>query len=358
MAPAVRPVRCQRPLGRRARRHTAAPGRRFLADRGIDLRGGTVTALLQARVLGYVFNPLSLFWCHDADGVLRHVVAEVHNTYGGSTPTCCPRRGAARDGDEEALRFTFQRSRRLLPGEGAAAGFRTRRDDFAAPREPTRIRRDDAWGRRPAGIRQILRLQLVAPMAPLMGRWGFASRASHCGYAGSQLSRGRRSPRRKGSTNCDYRYRPASSDIRQRGAMAGCARVPSGPLSRVGAPIADRLFRSAAAQLPLRMVIPTARWSVRPTRRCRQWWSTEPDRLARRVGRYGLIGFGESYMAGEWSSDDLAGVLTEFASSVGRPDSALVAAASPDRRCPPTTFAAQQPRAGPAQHRGALRPLE
>ena len=41
-----------------------------------------------------------------------------------------------------------------------------------------------------------------------------------------------------------------------------------------------------------------------------------PDRLARRIGRYGLIGFGESYMAGEWSSDDLAGVLTEFANSV------------------------------------------
>ena len=55
----------------------------FLADRDIDLRGGTVTALLQARVLGYVFNPLSLYWCHDGDGVLRHVIAEVHNTYGG-----------------------------------------------------------------------------------------------------------------------------------------------------------------------------------------------------------------------------------------------------------------------------------
>ena len=42
-----------------------------------------------------------------------------------------------------------------------------------------------------------------------------------------------------------------------------------------------------------------------------------PDRLARRIGRYGLIGFGESYMAGEWSSDDLAELLTEFAKSVG-----------------------------------------
>jgi len=37
----------------------------FLAENGISLPGGRITALLQARVLGYVFNPLSLFWCHD-----------------------------------------------------------------------------------------------------------------------------------------------------------------------------------------------------------------------------------------------------------------------------------------------------
>src|ERR1700754_3396749 len=55
----------------------------FLDGHGIDLRGGPITALMQARVLGYVFNPLTLYWCHDADGILRHIVAEVHNTYGG-----------------------------------------------------------------------------------------------------------------------------------------------------------------------------------------------------------------------------------------------------------------------------------
>jgi DUF1365 family protein len=54
----------------------------YLADRGVELPGGTITALMQARVLGYVFNPLTVFWCHDANGVLRHVIAEVHNTYG------------------------------------------------------------------------------------------------------------------------------------------------------------------------------------------------------------------------------------------------------------------------------------
>ena len=94
------------------------------------------------------------------------------------------------------------------------------------------------------------------------------------------------------------------------------ARVPSDPLSVVAAPIADRLFRNAAARLPLRMIYPDgtvvgAADATLPTMVIHR-----PDRLARRIGRYGLIGFGESYMAGEWSSDDLAGVLTEFATSV------------------------------------------
>ncbi len=55
---------------------------RFLAARGVDLDGGRVTMLTHARVLGYVFNPLSLYWCHDRAGALVCVVAEVHNTYG------------------------------------------------------------------------------------------------------------------------------------------------------------------------------------------------------------------------------------------------------------------------------------
>ena len=38
--------------------------------------------LANARSAGYVFNPLSLFWCHDPSGALVCVVAEVHNTYG------------------------------------------------------------------------------------------------------------------------------------------------------------------------------------------------------------------------------------------------------------------------------------
>ena len=74
--------------GFRARDHLGDPRAsiranldRFLAARGVDLSGGRVTMLAQARVLGYVFNPLSVYWCHRPDGTLAAVVAEVHNTY-------------------------------------------------------------------------------------------------------------------------------------------------------------------------------------------------------------------------------------------------------------------------------------
>ncbi|MFI5827790.1 DUF1365 domain-containing protein [Streptomyces sp. NPDC051578] len=56
---------------------------RFLAARGAGLPPGSrVLMLAHARVLGLVFNPLSVYWCHGPDGSLRQVVAELHNTYG------------------------------------------------------------------------------------------------------------------------------------------------------------------------------------------------------------------------------------------------------------------------------------
>jgi uncharacterized protein len=54
----------------------------YLARNGISLAGGRVLMLGQAAALGYVFNPLTVFWCHRADGTLAAVIAEVHNTYG------------------------------------------------------------------------------------------------------------------------------------------------------------------------------------------------------------------------------------------------------------------------------------
>jgi DUF1365 family protein len=53
----------------------------FLARSGIVLDSGRVLMLTGPRVLGYVFNPLTVFWCYRSNGTLAAVLAEVHNTY-------------------------------------------------------------------------------------------------------------------------------------------------------------------------------------------------------------------------------------------------------------------------------------
>ena len=42
--------------------------------------------LTQPRVLGYVFNPVSFYWCYRADGSLACMVAELNNTFGERLP--------------------------------------------------------------------------------------------------------------------------------------------------------------------------------------------------------------------------------------------------------------------------------
>lgn len=55
---------------------------RLLAEHQVQ-RPARILMLANPRVLGYVFNPLSVFYCYDDAGQLRHTVAEVRNTYGG-----------------------------------------------------------------------------------------------------------------------------------------------------------------------------------------------------------------------------------------------------------------------------------
>lgn len=55
--------------------------RGFLTERGMAPE--RILMLAMARTLGYVFNPVSVFWCYDAMGARVAVLAEVHNTYGG-----------------------------------------------------------------------------------------------------------------------------------------------------------------------------------------------------------------------------------------------------------------------------------
>jgi hypothetical protein len=56
---------------------------RTLRAAGIEPSRGRIELLCFPRLLGYVFNPLSLWLCRDPAGRIEAVIYEVHNTFGG-----------------------------------------------------------------------------------------------------------------------------------------------------------------------------------------------------------------------------------------------------------------------------------
>lgn len=91
-------------------------------------------------------------------------------------------------------------------------------------------------------------------------------------------------------------------------------RAPSGTRARLAGRVADGLFRRAVSGLPLRVRFPDGAVLGDPSATDPPVMDLyHPDAFAARVGESGLIGFGESYMAGDWSASDLTGVLAVFA---------------------------------------------
>jgi cyclopropane-fatty-acyl-phospholipid synthase len=88
------------------------------------------------------------------------------------------------------------------------------------------------------------------------------------------------------------------------------------PDSPVRAAVARRVFIHAVRRLPLRVLEPSGRsygggGADAPVLRL-----IRPTAFFHRVGASGTIGFGEAFMAGDWTAEDLAGVLTAFAAHV------------------------------------------
>lgn len=49
---------------------------------GLVLDGGRIRLLCMPRTFGHCFNPLSIYFCHKADGTLAALIYQVHNTFG------------------------------------------------------------------------------------------------------------------------------------------------------------------------------------------------------------------------------------------------------------------------------------
>jgi uncharacterized protein len=78
-----------RPLSLHQRDHGPRDGsdlatwmRAQLSQAGIEEANGRIWLQAFPRVFGYAFNPVSFWFCHDRDGRLRALLAEVRNTFG------------------------------------------------------------------------------------------------------------------------------------------------------------------------------------------------------------------------------------------------------------------------------------
>jgi DUF1365 family protein len=72
----------ERDFGPRDGSSLRAFAQRLAAGQGIDLANGRVSLLCYPRLLGYAFNPLSVYFCRQANGELALIIYEVRNTFG------------------------------------------------------------------------------------------------------------------------------------------------------------------------------------------------------------------------------------------------------------------------------------
>ena len=89
------------------------------------------------------------------------------------------------------------------------------------------------------------------------------------------------------------------------------------PTSKARGRIAQTLFERIVRKLPLHVVLPDGRVLGAAALQGPVMTLRRPEAFYLRIGASGLVGFGESYMAGDWETDDLAGVLEVFAARVG-----------------------------------------
>lgn len=146
----------------------------LLAEHAIALAGGHIQLLAMPRVLGYGFHPISLFYCAHADGDLRAIVVEVHNTFGEhhfyvlhehGEPMAWPRALAKQKHFHVSPFFDrsgFYRFHLTAPGSRFGVGIRLYGDD-----EVLRIVTTLTGEREPLASRSILRAVFAVPLMSL-----------------------------------------------------------------------------------------------------------------------------------------------------------------------------------------------
>ncbi len=163
--------------GDRSGRPLRAQVEGHLAAAGIDIAGGPIRLLTMPRILGYGFNPISIFFCHTPDGALAALLYEVTNTFHErhSYLVAVPadQRGAVRRTVEKQLFVSPFMDRDLTydftvrpPGDAVSVVVAVRRGD-------TPILTASFTGRRrPLTDSQLLRAFVTHPLLTWKVTWG------------------------------------------------------------------------------------------------------------------------------------------------------------------------------------------
>ena len=188
-----------RDLGDGDRAVLADTVRRRLDAAGLAGAGERISVLTMPRILGYAFNPISIFFCRDGGDHLRAIVYEVHNTFGERHSYVLPAEGDGPVSHGTAktfhvspflgmdMRYAF----RVQP-PGARVSVAIRGEDDAGPLIVAAL----AGERRPLSDGMLLRMLATYPLMTLKVTAGIHWHALRMLVRGFRVHRhpGRRQP--------------------------------------------------------------------------------------------------------------------------------------------------------------------
>ncbi|MGB3761612.1 MAG: DUF1365 family protein, partial [Ornithinimicrobium sp.] len=294
---------------------------RFAHTHGVPLPARPrVVMLANARVFGYVFDPLSVFWCLDDDtNELICVVAEVHNTYGerhayllnpdesGSAEVdkafyVSPfydlagryRLHFVLKPDRVSVTINLHRNGELQSKPDFTANFQGRPEPVTLGGVMTQCARHPLMSQKVSALIRAHGIYLWAQGLPLQ------TRPHHQPPEGIVMTESQTQTERSGD------------------AQPVMPPVATAPMR---AAVARALWKSAIRMVPVRVLWPDGEMTGGGDDRSPVFEIVDADQYFARLGRDFKIGFGEAYMAGDWrpaAGHDLADVLAPFAARLTR----------------------------------------
>ncbi|MGB3257323.1 MAG: DUF1365 family protein [Ornithinimicrobium sp.] len=279
-----------------------------------------VVMLANARVFGYVFDPLSVFWCLDEDtDELVCVVAEVHNTYGERHAYLLnPDESGLSEVDKAfyvspfydlsgryklhfvlgpdrvSVTINLHRNGELQSKPDFTANFHGRPQPVTRGGVMTQLARHPLMSQKVSALIRAHGISLWAKGLPLQ------TRPNHQPPEGIVMT--------QSQTQVDR-----SDDAEPV--------MPPVDTAPVRAAVARALWRSAIRMLPVRVLWPDGQMTGGGDDESPVFEIVNAEQYFARLGRDFKIGFGEAYMAGDWrpaAGHDLADVLAPFAARLTR----------------------------------------